>query len=139
MRKASTTTASVFVGMGAANRTVSFSLASNGAKSAVIGSLSQSQRSYSTSPSPAAAPLHSSPPPANAAPKPEEEEEVTHFGFKNVRANEKASMVGEVFHRVASNYDLMNDVMSAGVHRCPANPLPRILLEFVESRFYAHI
>jgi 2-methoxy-6-polyprenyl-1,4-benzoquinol methylase len=48
-------------------------------------------------------------------------------------------MVGEVFHRVASNYDLMNDVMSAGVHRCPAISLPRILLEFVESRFYAHI
>jgi hypothetical protein len=113
----------MFAGMGAANRTVSnasfcllpsFSSASNGAKSAVIGSLLQ--RTYSTSPSPAAAPLHASPPPANAAPK--EEEEVTHFGFKNVRAKEKASMVGEVFHRVASNYDLMNDVMSAGVHRC---------------------
>jgi len=44
-------------------------------------------------------------------------EEETHFGFKTVKKEEKASLVGEVFHRVASNYDLMNDVMSAGIHR----------------------
>lgn len=40
----------------------------------------------------------------------------THFGFKTVREAEKAQKVGEVFHSVASKYDLMNDVMSAGLH-----------------------
>ena len=41
----------------------------------------------------------------------------THFGFKTVAEHEKAKKVGEVFHSVASKYDLMNDVMSAGMHR----------------------
>jgi len=41
----------------------------------------------------------------------------THFGFKTVDETEKQHKVGEVFHSVASKYDLMNDVMSAGLHR----------------------
>jgi len=41
----------------------------------------------------------------------------THFGFKTVSEADKAKKVGEVFHSVASKYDLMNDVMSAGMHR----------------------
>ena len=41
----------------------------------------------------------------------------THFGFKTVDEGEKQRKVGEVFHSVASKYDLMNDVMSAGMHR----------------------
>ena len=41
----------------------------------------------------------------------------THFGFKTVAESDKAKKVGEVFHSVASKYDLMNDVMSAGMHR----------------------
>ncbi len=41
----------------------------------------------------------------------------THFGFKTVAEADKAKKVGEVFHSVASKYDLMNDVMSAGLHR----------------------
>ncbi|PIN18168.1 Ubiquinone biosynthesis methyltransferase COQ5 [Handroanthus impetiginosus] len=41
----------------------------------------------------------------------------TSFGFKEVREEEKSQMVGNVFTSVASNYDLMNDVMSAGLHR----------------------
>ncbi len=41
----------------------------------------------------------------------------THFGFKTVEETEKQHKVGEVFHSVASKYDLMNDVMSAGLHR----------------------
>ena len=41
----------------------------------------------------------------------------THFGFKTVDENEKAKKVAEVFHSVADKYDLMNDVMSAGMHR----------------------
>jgi demethylmenaquinone methyltransferase / 2-methoxy-6-polyprenyl-1,4-benzoquinol methylase len=43
--------------------------------------------------------------------------ETTHFGFKTVDEGEKQQKVGEVFHSVASKYDLMNDVMSAGMHR----------------------
>lgn len=41
----------------------------------------------------------------------------THFGFKTVDESEKQQKVGEVFHSVASKYDIMNDVMSAGLHR----------------------
>ncbi|MPS49625.1 bifunctional demethylmenaquinone methyltransferase/2-methoxy-6-polyprenyl-1,4-benzoquinol methylase UbiE [Methylobacillus sp.] len=41
----------------------------------------------------------------------------THFGFQTVDEREKARKVGEVFHSVARKYDLMNDVMSAGLHR----------------------
>jgi len=41
----------------------------------------------------------------------------THFGFREVLEDEKASMVRAVFDGVASNYDLMNDVMSGGIHR----------------------
>lgn len=39
------------------------------------------------------------------------------FGFRDVDASEKAGLVRGVFDRVASRYDLMNDLMSAGVHR----------------------
>lgn len=41
----------------------------------------------------------------------------THFGFRDVESHEKAKLVGEVFSSVASKYDVMNDVMSAGMHR----------------------
>ena len=41
----------------------------------------------------------------------------THFGFQTVAESEKARKVGEVFHSVARRYDLMNDLMSAGLHR----------------------
>ena len=41
----------------------------------------------------------------------------THFGFKEVDVNEKAEYVGDVFHSVAEEYDLMNDAMSFGMHR----------------------
>ena len=41
----------------------------------------------------------------------------THFGFKTVEESDKASKVAEVFHSVAQRYDVMNDLMSAGLHR----------------------
>jgi demethylmenaquinone methyltransferase/2-methoxy-6-polyprenyl-1,4-benzoquinol methylase len=41
----------------------------------------------------------------------------THFGFEEVRTEDKAERVAGVFHSVASKYDLMNDLMSGGVHR----------------------
>jgi demethylmenaquinone methyltransferase / 2-methoxy-6-polyprenyl-1,4-benzoquinol methylase len=44
-------------------------------------------------------------------------DKTTHFGFKTVEETEKQEKVGEVFHSVASKYDVMNDVMSAGMHR----------------------
>lgn len=44
-------------------------------------------------------------------------EKTTHFGFKTISETTKQQKVGEVFHSVASKYDIMNDVMSAGLHR----------------------
>ena len=40
----------------------------------------------------------------------------THFGYSEIDAKEKVSKVASVFHSVASNYDLMNDLMSFGMH-----------------------
>lgn len=45
------------------------------------------------------------------------DKETTHFGFQSVPETEKARKVGAVFHSVAKRYDLMNDIMSAGMHR----------------------
>ena len=44
-------------------------------------------------------------------------ENTTHFGFQSVPESEKAGRVRGVFSSVASKYDIMNDVMSAGTHR----------------------
>jgi demethylmenaquinone methyltransferase/2-methoxy-6-polyprenyl-1,4-benzoquinol methylase len=41
----------------------------------------------------------------------------THFGFQTVDWDEKEKKVADVFHSVAKNYDLMNDLMSMGIHR----------------------
>jgi demethylmenaquinone methyltransferase/2-methoxy-6-polyprenyl-1,4-benzoquinol methylase len=46
-----------------------------------------------------------------------DKKETTHFGFQRVAAEEKASKVAEVFDSVAGKYDLMNDLMSLGLHR----------------------
>ncbi|KAK7349124.1 hypothetical protein VNO77_06232 [Canavalia gladiata] len=54
----------------------------------------------------------------------------TSFGFKQVNEEEKARMVGDVFTNVASNYDLMNDLMSAGLHRLWKDRLVSMLNPF---------
>ena len=41
----------------------------------------------------------------------------THFGFKKINQDEKESLVAHVFDSVADSYDVMNDVMSMGIHR----------------------
>jgi demethylmenaquinone methyltransferase/2-methoxy-6-polyprenyl-1,4-benzoquinol methylase len=44
-------------------------------------------------------------------------ENTTHFGYRDVPLNEKANLVADVFRSVAPKYDLMNDLMSFGLHR----------------------
>lgn len=44
-------------------------------------------------------------------------QETTHFGYERVSWDEKAQRVAKVFHSVAARYDLMNDLMSGGIHR----------------------
>ncbi|HEX4765099.1 MAG TPA: bifunctional demethylmenaquinone methyltransferase/2-methoxy-6-polyprenyl-1,4-benzoquinol methylase UbiE [Lichenihabitans sp.] len=43
--------------------------------------------------------------------------DTTHFGFADVALDRKQDLVDDVFHRVAERYDIMNDVMSGGLHR----------------------
>jgi demethylmenaquinone methyltransferase/2-methoxy-6-polyprenyl-1,4-benzoquinol methylase len=45
------------------------------------------------------------------------DEPTTHFGYREVPETAKAGMVADVFHSVAGKYDLMNDLMSFGIHR----------------------
>lgn len=47
----------------------------------------------------------------------EHQNQQTHFGYQTVNENEKAERVAQVFHSVAKKYDIMNDVMSGGLHR----------------------
>src|SRR6201997_4604183 len=44
-------------------------------------------------------------------------DESTHFGFRDVPLEDKQTLVNSVFHSGASRYDLMNDLMSGGLHR----------------------
>ena len=49
--------------------------------------------------------------------KPQQPEDTTHFGYQTVSPDAKAGLVRDVFDSVASRYDIMNDLMSAGLHR----------------------
>lgn len=53
----------------------------------------------------------------------EQDAGTTHFGFQTVKESEKAGMVKGVFDSVADQYDLMNDVMTVGIHRQWKNSL----------------
>lgn len=67
-------------------------------------------------------------------------DQTTHFGYRDVPLGEKQTLVNDVFRSVASRYDLMNDLMSAGLHRAwkdvmittlnpPKNDAPFALLD----------
>ena len=47
----------------------------------------------------------------------ETSQDTTHFGYQTVAKTQKADMVAHVFHSVAAKYDVMNDLMSFGIHR----------------------
>ncbi|RZV38931.1 MAG: bifunctional demethylmenaquinone methyltransferase/2-methoxy-6-polyprenyl-1,4-benzoquinol methylase UbiE [Chromatiales bacterium] len=47
----------------------------------------------------------------------QDSDNTTHFGYQDVAADDKADLVRGVFDSVASRYDIMNDLMSAGLHR----------------------
>ena len=67
--------------------------------------------------------------------------ETTHFGFRDVAVDDKQTLVNDVFHSVAQRYDLMNDLMSAGLHRAwkdalvtAINPTPKVMLPHQSMR-----
>ena len=54
---------------------------------------------------------------SNTPDRSEQSASTTHFGYQSVPESEKAGKVAGVFHSVASRYDVMNDLMSGGLHR----------------------
>src|SRR4029079_15423058 len=80
-----------------------------------------SDRSCSAWPVLACSPMHSLPDPLHGTTsmiEPHDDpNKTTHFGYRDVPVDEKQKLVGRVFTSVASKYDLMNDLMSLGVHR----------------------
>ncbi len=53
----------------------------------------------------------------SSTPKSKPDAEWTHFGNQTVHVDDKQSLVGRVFASVADKYDVMNDIMSLGIHR----------------------
>lgn len=47
----------------------------------------------------------------------DDKQSTTHFGFKEIPTDKKVEAVAQVFHSVAAKYDIMNDLMSGGIHR----------------------
>src|SRR5215813_8504174 len=64
-------------------------------------------------------------------------DETTHFGFRDVPLDHKQGLVNDVFHSVASRYDLMNDLMSGGLHRAWKNIMVNTLNPPRNERPYA--
>src|ERR1700743_2937114 len=54
-------------------------------------------------------------------------DQTTHFGYRDVPLEDKQQLVNSVFHSVASRYDLMNDLMSGGLHRVWKNIMSNTL------------
>lgn len=54
---------------------------------------------------------------STSRPRPYIQGDETHFGFESVGIHEKEGRVREVFESVADSYDVMNDLMSGGIHR----------------------
>jgi demethylmenaquinone methyltransferase/2-methoxy-6-polyprenyl-1,4-benzoquinol methylase len=69
----------------------------------------------------------------------EAEERTTHFGFRTVEEDAKQGMVHSVFEKVAERYDLMNDLMSGGLHRPWKDAMIAWLAPPKSARPYAHI
>jgi demethylmenaquinone methyltransferase / 2-methoxy-6-polyprenyl-1,4-benzoquinol methylase len=65
-------------------------------------------------------------------------QETTHFGFETVPLVEKQAKVDDVFHKVAARYDLMNDLMSGGLHRLWKDTLVSMLRP-PKNRAYRHL
>lgn len=63
----------------------------------------------------------------------------THFGFANVPLGEKQDRVNAVFHSVANRYDVMNDLMSAGLHRPWKSALVSMLRPPKSAQPYRHL
>jgi demethylmenaquinone methyltransferase / 2-methoxy-6-polyprenyl-1,4-benzoquinol methylase len=66
------------------------------------------------------------------------QDDSTHFGFDTVRLGEKQARVDSVFHAVAKRYDVMNDAMSAGLHRLWKNMMVS-RLHVPASAAYSHL
>jgi len=62
-------------------------------------------------------------------------DQTTHFGYETVNTEEKQAKVADVFHSVAAKYDIMNDLMSFGVHRL----WKRFTMEFTGVRKGDHV
>ncbi len=65
--------------------------------------------------------------------------EETHFGYETVRLADKQGLVDDVFHSVARRYDLMNDLMSGGLHRAWKDALVSAVHPPGSERAFAHL
>ncbi len=65
-------------------------------------------------------------------------DDTTHFGFEDVRLGDKQGRVDDVFRSVARRYDLMNDLMSAGLHRVWKDTLVTMLAP-PKTRAFRHL
>jgi len=63
----------------------------------------------------------------------------THFGYETVRLADKQGMVDDVFHSVARRYDLMNDLMSGGLHRAWKDALVSAVHPPKSDRAFTHL